>query len=478
MDRRTVLGFAIGPIGAAALSFISLPLMTWIFPPEVIGKLSMLQVTIQFSTLLFCLGMDQAYVREYHESIGKPALLLNATLPGFLLMLVVLGALFAAAPTTLSHLLYDDVSVRLSLLSAGCLVVAYLSRFLSLILRMQDRGLAFSMSQLLSKALLLAIVLSYVLLPISHTFWLLLLAQGAALLLTLLVFCWNTRHDWLPALRTRLERPLFNHLFAFGWPLIFGGVASWGLMAMDRIFLRGMSSYEELAIYSVSASIASGVTIFSGIFNIIWAPLVFKWVATGVDTSRVDVIARQVSVIVLLLVCLAGAFSWVLPYLLPTEYRQVMYLVPGCMVAPLLYTLSEVTGIGITVSRRTVYSFLASLGAVAVNAGLCFLLVPRMGATGAMISTACAFWVFYMLRSQFSSIVWRSARHSKAHVYSVLALAFAGAYGLIGSHFRDVSFVAWFLLLPCVIYVDRATWASLSTLLRQQLDSRKQYTGG
>ena len=89
MKLKVILSFAIGPIGAAALGFITLPLMTWLYSPEDIGRFGMLNVAVSFSVLLFCLGMDQAYVRQYHESIDKGELLKISITPGFILLLIV-----------------------------------------------------------------------------------------------------------------------------------------------------------------------------------------------------------------------------------------------------------------------------------------------------------------------------------------------------------------------------------------------------
>ena len=45
MNARKVLAFSVGPIGAAALGLITLPIVAWLFSPEDIGRLTMLQVT-------------------------------------------------------------------------------------------------------------------------------------------------------------------------------------------------------------------------------------------------------------------------------------------------------------------------------------------------------------------------------------------------------------------------------------------------
>lgn len=466
MNRRQILGFAVGPIGAGLLSVVSLPVMTWIFPPDMIGKLSMLQVAISLSTLLCCLGLDQAYGREYHESSDKPGLLLNTALPGLGILVVVLIGLTTLAPRLLSSLLFDERAVNFGFIVAVCMVVAYLSRFLSVILRMQDRGLAFSMSQLLSKLLLLLIVLGYAWLSTARNFMMLLAAQASALVLTFAIFTWNTRQDWWPAVHARVEPAKVARLLDFGWPLMFGGVASWGMMAMDRVFLRSMSSYSELAVYSVAASIASAGTVFAGIFNTIWSPMVYRWAADNLDMKRVDKISTQMVVLIFILVCLAGGGSWLLRYVLPDDYAQVPYLVVGCIVSPLLYTLSEVTGIGIALSRRTLFSMLASFGAVLLNVALCYMLVPPLGATGATIATACAFGLFFTLKIEFSAALWRKTRRSKHYIYTGCAVVLALAYALFGWHFPVCSVIIWWLILVGVVVFNRTMLLSLWSTAR------------
>ena len=91
MTRNKILGYAIGPIGAALMGFITLPVITWFYSVEDIGRISMLQVVASFSALLFCLGLDQAYVREYHGHKIKPQLFKSALSPGLILSLIIFG---------------------------------------------------------------------------------------------------------------------------------------------------------------------------------------------------------------------------------------------------------------------------------------------------------------------------------------------------------------------------------------------------
>lgn len=455
-----MLGFALGPIGAAALSLVSLPILAWIFPPLMIGQLSMLQVAIRLSTLLCCLGLDQAYVREYHEAIDKPRLLLNATVPG--LVILALGCLLIIfAPGELSNLLYGDRSVPFAVLTIVCLLMAYVVRFLSLVLRMQDRGLAFSMSQILAKLLLLVIALTYAFAFTRRDFLMLLGAQTLAWAACFFVFAWNTRKEWLQSLRAQLDRADIRKLLAFGGPLALGGVASWALVAMDRIFLRSMSTYNELAIYSVAASIASGAAIIGSIFNIIWAPMVYKWHAQNADPRRVDRIAGTMLVLICLAVCVSGGMSPILRIMLPHAYSEAAVLLPLCVVPPLLYTLSEVTGIGIEIKRKTMLSMLASIAAVGFNVLLCAALVPPFGAMGAATATAVAFWVFFVVRTVSSTRVWVNRFTPWHHLVVFGMVGMALLMRMAGTRWYEVVVIVWWVMATVVLAANRRRLLSL-----------------
>ena len=137
-----------------------------------------------------------------------------------------------------------------------------------------------------------------------------------------------------------------------------------------------------------------------------WAPLVYKWAAKGINENKVRQVIGYALAVVLALFGLAGVFSWIVDYILPEQYAQVPYLVVACMVYPLLYALSEATKVGIGIKRKTGYSMLAAVIAALVNVVGNYMLVPAYGAAGAAISTAVAFYVFFVLRTEFAIKVW------------------------------------------------------------------------
>lgn len=454
--KNKIIGYAIGPIGSALLGGITLPLLTWFYPVEDIGRISMLQVVASFSVLLFCLGLDQAYTREYHEEENKAKLFKQSVVPGAILMLLSFLIIYSLGAETLSLWLYEIPSTYLTITSIICFLLAFFSRFLSLVLRMEDRAVAYSMSQLLPKLFFVIFIVGSVWLGASKNIYNLITAHALSIITVFIVFSWNTRHTWLSALKVRFAPKQSKPLLAFGLPLVVGGLASWGLNVMDKLFLRSMSTFEELGIYSVTFSIAAVASVFSGIFNTIWAPIVYKWQSESIDNRKIDEVSEHVLAAVFFVVVLSGMFSWVVPYLLPENYIPVRYLITLCLFGPLLYTLSETTAVGIAISRRTIYSMLASFGALLVNFFGNYLLVPKFGALGAALSTAAAFFIFYVLRTEFSCLTWRKVPRKKSYLVILILLTFS-ILTSINFKFYIYFILLWFLTLIFGLFVFKCS---------------------
>lgn len=466
MNLNKILGFALGPIASALLGLITVPLMAWAFSPEDLGRMNLLQVALSFCLLLTVLGLDQAYVREYHDTTNHPALLKACFTPGFLLLLICALCSVAYA-RDLALWLFGMPDPLLFALTFFCVFFNYISRFLSLILRMQERGLAFSMSQVIPKLLQLVLLGVVVLLGVQRSFLTLLWITVASMLAVVLVFTWNTRAQWYPAFKAQPSGIRNRSLMKFGFPLVFSGLAYWSLTATSAVVLRSQSTLVELGIYAVTSSIAGVAAIFQSIFSVVWAPTVYKWVSEGVDMARVDAIARQALAVVCSIFALIGCFSWLTDYLLPSNYSNVKYLVVCAVVPPLLYTLSEITCVGIGITRRTVLTIWITLAALITNVLISLWLVPSHGAAGAVIANAMAYIVFFIGRTEVSARVWRQFERSHLYIhvllFNTLAIFTVWQGGVLPFHY---SFV-WLFALQLVLIIFKNDLFGIFALTRK-----------
>lgn len=461
---KKILGFAIGPIGSALLGIISLPLLAWYFSVEDIGRISMLQVTMSFCILFFSLGLDQSYIREFHDSDNKPLVLKLSVFPGLLLLCISSTILILSRPTLISEFLFSISSEKFSWIVILSVIATFLSRFLSLILRMQERGVAFSMSQVLPKFLFIIVIVFYVLFGYEYSFDNLILAHLFSILMVTGICFWNTRNEWLSALTQSIDLEKLQVMLRFGFPLIFAALAFWALTAMDKIFLKHVSTLAELGIYSIAVSIASAAAIIGAIFNTLWAPTVYKWASEGKNLKKIDEVSEYVQLCILLIFVIVGLFSWLVPLLLPDEYQAVQFILPLAIAAPLFYTLSETTAIGIGLKKKTSYAMLASIVAAIVNLCGNYILIPRYGALGAAVATSTSMWLFFMLRTEFAALIWRRIGGVKIYISSLMPLlgAMLFAFGIIS----ELHVYLWFLVLVFGLYMYRAVIAKIMALFK------------
>ena len=464
MNRKKILSFALGPILGAALSFISLPLIAWYFPLEDIGRNNVFQIFTSLLVLLFVLGLDQAYGREFHETKNIFSLLKACFIPGFVCLLITSIATVPFA-SEISKLLYGQSNPLWYFITLGCAILSFAARFLSIIVRMQERGLAYSASQVLPKLVVLAVLVSYVTFDADRTYANLLYANLVSLIVAVMVFGGNTKADWMQAANAKIDRAELRRIFRFGIPLVGAGLAYWALSATSTIALRTYSNFKELGIYSMAMSFAGIAVIFQTIFSTVWMPTVYKWVAAKEDLQKVDAVTGYVLTAVCFIFALAGLFSWMIDYILPQEYVQVKYILMCCMAQPLLYTLSEATVVGLNIQRKSMHAFGIAIIALVCNALLSFILVPRFGAVGAAISNAIAYTVFLVARTEVSVWFWRRIPRVKIYASVVFVLIFSITTAVIGDRMTFHYSLGWVLLTGVLSVWFRSETSDLVALI-------------
>ena len=468
MNAKKIASFALGPVLTALLGLISVPVVAWYFSAEDLGRITMLQISMTLAVMFFSIGLDQAYVREYHEEQNKPALLKLTLLPGTILLFVFCMAVAVWFPFYLSNLLFGIKSTTLSLLIIVAIILSFLTRFLSLIIRMQERGWIFSISQVLPKVTFLMLIALYVQVEIEKEFINLFLANVIAMASVVFLLVCQTWSELSESIKQKINTDKLRAVIKFGLPLIFGGLAFWGLSAIDKVLLRTLSSFEQLGIYSVAVSFAALGTIFQSVFSTVWAPIVYKWAANNQNLEKVDEVTEHVLAFVVFVFCAAGLFSWVISFMLPPQYNTVKFILVACLSAPLLYTLSETTVVGIGLAKKMSFAMFASIIAFIVSMVVGYWLIPIYGAAGAAASTSFAFWFFLVMRTEFSCYVWRPLPRLKLYICSLICVLLSAFFALYGKEFGSDMYGLWVMLAGVFGFVFKGSylyaWNSLKAL--------------
>jgi O-antigen/teichoic acid export membrane protein len=444
MNIKNIIHFSIGPIGSAFIGFISLPIITWIFTVEDVGRFAIFQVVISFSILFLTLGLDQAYVREYHSQLDKVSLFKTSILPGFFCFLIIVS-LILISQWSLAFTLFNDDSSLLAFYLISAIILNFMIRYLSLILRMEEKGLIYSMCQLLPKVIFLSILISFYLFQIDLNFELLILANLVSTFFVFLISAYYTRNTWLSWNDGIVEQIKLKGMLNYSFPLLASGIAFAGLVGVDRFFLKSMSTLEELAIFSVAVSFAGVAIVFQSIFSTIWAPVVYRWVAEGVKQNKIQRVINLVTFFMLAIWAAVGIFAWIIPFILPEKYESVQHIIISSIAYPVLYTVTEATSIGVNVMRKTIFALIATIVALIVNIVLNYYLIPTYGALGASLSSAVAFFIYFVLRTYYSFDVYIWFSYTKA--WLLIPAFTVASFITITSFVGIVCYLYCFLLL-------------------------------
>ena len=459
MNAKTLAAYALGPAGSAAAGVLALPLLSYSFPGADIGRVLLVQTAASLALIVLGLGLDQFYIREFHQSRSRAALFKTAALPPLALCAACCAALLLFAPQWPSEKILSLPDARLGALCLLFAAALLITRYLSLVLRMNGRALAFSFTQLAPKLLVLAAAAAWA------AFGLRAVAQLAAALLLL----WQTRREWIAAARARGAAADLPAALRYGLPLAAGGLVYWAFSSADRWLLRNLAGADELGVYALAVNFGAAASVFQSVFATVWSPLVFQNLAEG-KTADIGGIARRMAFALCAAVCLCGLAAPAAAWLLPPQYAAVPFILPAVMLVPLLYTLTEATGIGINVRRKNGLVPLVSLAVLACALALLHALVPRYGARGAAAAAASAFWLFFLLKSEASVRLWQSLPRGAVYGATAACLAACLAFALFGSAENFPLFAAlWAAGLAASAWAGRRDLEQISGRLKKRL---------
>lgn len=405
---KDLLHYTTGPVMSAFLGLLITPLLAWTFAMEDVGRVSIYHLICNLVVMVFTLGLDQYYMREYYKA-EKVSLMITCIMPG-IISLGIFSYLFYAYRVSILQYLFEISNDATAIIIISSFIVTLINRYLSLNLRMEGKALKFSFSQIIPKLVISLALISILYLEDVMFDGLLYvyLLSNIVLLVYLLIENFKI-YNFL----NLFEKNKFNFKdlkdgFSFGLPLILSGLAFWGLTSIDKLMIKDLSSLNELALYSVAVSFASAVVIIRSVFSTIWAPAIYKNEDHPDIEKNIRSVVSLMGVVIFYLFCIVGIFSPLVAIILPDNYELVSSIIICCVGYPLFYTMSEATSMGINVKKKTYYSMLVSILTLGVNFVLNYLLIPFLGSGGAAVATLISFYIYYVFRCEISSRIWIS----------------------------------------------------------------------
>jgi O-antigen/teichoic acid export membrane protein len=271
---------------------------------------------------------------------------------------------------------------------------------------MQERAWTYSAILVFRQASCLGFTLLFLKL-FSRDYLTLISASVLSIALSSVAGIYFSRSYWFSPWRDVFDKVSLRPLLRFGLPLVPASIMMWVLNGMDKIALRHWGTFQDLGIYSAGFKIVGVLSIVNMAFSTFWAPVSYRWFEAGVSVHRFDKVAKYLALsLTVLAISLTLSRDYIV-LLLGPNYQAASDLVPFLMFVPIMYLLSEVTGIGIGFARRSEFHLLASGAAAFSNLIGNWILVPLYGAMGASIATAISYIIFMVLKSVVGSLLWR-----------------------------------------------------------------------
>ena len=397
--------FSIGPIVGAVFSFITIPIITYFISPSEYGRVSMFTLFQNVLGMIAYLGLDQAYIKFYHDEEDKEKLMLHSIVPALsLAVLVSIGVFLLKEP--LATWLYGSTED----LSCVYILIPYLpffvvERFILIKYRMEQKGMLYSFFSIFSKAALLVLsvlTLKYYLCGYQSVIYSTVLAQILTTVL-LIISCYKnnkiTVSEW--------EWSYVKTLLKYSLPLIPATIVGWVLNSMDKIMIRSLCDYQQLGLYDTALKIVSVLAIVQNCFSTFWSPIAFKWNKEKKETEKFEEVGKILSIIMVSMFMGILTFKEVIIKILSPDYYNAVEILPFLLIYPIMYTVSEVTVVGIYFSGKSVTTIIVAVCSCVLNVTLNSLLIPKYGAIGASIATGCSYILFFWLRTIISRKVWR-----------------------------------------------------------------------
>lgn len=222
MNKRKLGAHIVGPGLAAAITFFTLPILSTFYSVDDIGRFSMLQLAVNFSIIIFSVGLHQAFVREYFESTKKSALTFVLILIPMLFLFLVFSISIMVG-LDISSLLFGVESTLLSILVFICILGGVFTHLTIHILRMEEKISSYAVMLFLPKLTVLISSLIFIFYLGAIDFRFLVYSLFCASIVSAFSSIYFNKNTLIEAYKTGLDYKLAKGMLRFGAPLVIGG---------------------------------------------------------------------------------------------------------------------------------------------------------------------------------------------------------------------------------------------------------------
>ena len=179
---------------------------------------------------------------------------------------------------------------------------------------------------------------------------------------------------------------------------------NWIFASCDKISIKILSNLSELGVYSGAFKLIAIITVIQTGFTTFWDPVANEHYFKYPEDKKFFKEMLDIFSLLFFILGIGLLFTRdIIILFLGEKYREALYVFPMLVFIPIMYSISEITTLGIAFSKKTKYFLYISIIVSLTNLFGNIVLVPIYGAKGAAISTGISYVLFFSLRTYFSN---------------------------------------------------------------------------
>ena len=420
---RKIIQFSVPSWIGFIINIGSVIIVTRYFLPDAYGLINTFNATATLIMGFVCLGLDSGFMRYFYESpdgFDRNRLFLVSALLPFLLLLSVSVLMLTVASSRLSVFIFGVDNFFLMLLLFTNVVALLVIRFVTIYYRMEGNTFLYTvLSILVQLALKVPLVFAAFVKP-SYEFAILSTVVASIGMVAIFLFFCGRR--LLPANKSfsMAELRALKQFFVYSiytWPI---PILLYFNVVVTQIIIRMKLGNEAVGIFASVNVFVGIVSVLQAGFSTFWSGFMFENYQT--QSAKIIKVHDYLSFFMIVVMACFVVFRDVMFLLLGTKYQDSKPIFALLLLYPLLLILSETTGYGISIAKKTHLMFIATFVSILINVGIIMLIIPVWGLLGACIGSAVSAVVLFTMQSYYAQKYYRSIAHVGKTVFAVVCM--------------------------------------------------------
>lgn len=384
--------FTIGNFGSKLISFLMVPLYTYLLSTEEYGTVDLIVTTITLLVPLLTLELGQAALRytiEYKEEKTKKEILFNINL-----YLLVISLIIVLLSPVISRA-FSSVAIT------GLFVLLLINHLFNNVYSQYLRGIG------KTKEFAINGILTTLLTVVSNLLLLVKFKLGiSGYLLSLVISMLGSNiyllvkiREYLACDRKYINKQLMKLMLKYSVPMVPNSIMWWLISGLTKYFIVYYIGAAANGLYAIANKIPTIVSTITNIFTQAWQLSSFEEYESK---DRDEFYSRVFNLYWVFMFTVASAILVVLKpvmsFLVEDSYYESWVVIPNLLLSVLYQSFAGFLGTSYNAAKETKGTFTTSVYAGVISVVANFLLIPKFGIMGASIGSVLSFLGMFIAR--------------------------------------------------------------------------------